>query len=151
MSDTGSDPKIRISENFGSEELRSESDPKFSDIRTFRIGSPGSRIGYRIFGSDHRISGSGSLKFLKNPDPYPIRKPEIFSGYPIRNIRNLKIGSDIRNFGSDRRIFGSDIFAHPYIKVTSIQYICKINPIKKNNLILTLLFCFGYRMSNSTC
>ena len=66
------------------------------------IGSPDFRIGYRVF-------GSGTLKFLKNPDPYPIRKPEIFFGYPIRNIRNLKIGSDIRNFGSDRRIFGSDI------------------------------------------
>ena len=75
----------------------------------YRIGSPGFRIGYRVFGSDHRIFGSGPLKFLKNPNPYPIRKPEIFSGYPIRNIRNLKIGSDIRNFGSDQRIFGSDI------------------------------------------
>ena len=104
-----SDPKNRISENFGSGKLRSESDPKFSDIRTFRIGSPGFRIGYRVFESDYRVFGSGPLKFLKNPDPYPIRKPEIFSGYPIRNIQNLKIGSDIRNFGSDRRIFGSDI------------------------------------------
>ena len=68
----------------------------------YRIGSPGFRIGYRVFRSDHLIFGSGPLKFLKNPDPYPIRKPEFFSGYPIRNIRNLKIGSDIRNFGSDR-------------------------------------------------
>ena len=105
----GSDPKIRISETFGSGKLRSESDPKFSDIWTFWIG-------YRVFGSDHRIFRSGPLKVLENPDPYPIRKPEIFPGYPIWNIRNLKIGSDIRNFGSDWRIFGSDIFAHSYVR-----------------------------------
>ena len=77
------------SENFGSGKLRSESDPKFSDIRTFRIGSPGFRIGSPGFRIGYRVFGSGPLKFLKNPDPYPIRKPEIFSGYPIRNIRNL--------------------------------------------------------------
>ena len=79
------------------------------DIRKFRIGRIAIRIRSEIYGSDHRVLGSGSLKFLKNPDPYPIRKPEFFSRYPIRNIRNLKIGSDIRNFGSDRRVFGSDI------------------------------------------
>ena len=75
-----SDPirNFRISELFG------------SDHWVFRSGT--------VFGSDHWIFRSGSLTCLKNPDPHPIRKPEIFSGYPIRNIRNLKIGSDIRNF-----------------------------------------------------
>ena len=87
------------------------SDPirsKKPDIRKFRIGEIAIWIRSELFGSDYRISGSdhrvfrsGTLKFLKIPDPYPIRKPEIFSGYPIRNIRNLKIGSDIRNFGSE--------------------------------------------------
>ena len=43
------------------------------------IGSPGFRIGYRVFGSDHRIFGSGPLKFLKKPDPkfFPDTRSEI--------------------------------------------------------------------------
>lgn len=62
--------------DIGSEELWSEFDLKFLDIRIW-IGSPG----FRIKSPDFRI---GTSTFLKNFDP----KTQIFS-----NIRNLIIGS----------------------------------------------------------
>ena len=80
--------QCRISDPIRSENL---------DIRKFRIGGIAFRIRFEIFEypnfsdritgfsnrvpffrSDYRIFGSGSLIFLKNHDPYPIRIPEIF-------------------------------------------------------------------------
>ena len=78
MSDIGSDPKIRISENLGSGKLRSESDPKFSDritgfsdrISGFRIGSPGFRIGsVEIFVKSRSVSDPKTRNFFQIPDP----------------------------------------------------------------------------------
>ena len=96
ISDIGSDPKIRISENF---------DPKFSDrvtgfsdrITGFRIGS------VEFFEKSRSVSDPKTRNFFRIPDPkYPRSLNRI--GYP-----KFRIGS------ADFRIeyFGSDIFAHP--------------------------------------